>query len=495
MAENSNRRRRLLLVVVSLFALAGDAGAQGSAASDKAALTALYNGTGGDSWEHSTNWLTEAPLRDWYGVEADANGRVTVVSLTRNTLTGQIPAELGDLDRLEELWLTGNDLSGAIPAELGSLASLEVLSLAVNGLSGSIPVALGNLTSLEQLNLNDNRLSSSIPPGLGNLFNLVDVSLDDNALSGSIPDSLGNLNRLRWLNLARNQLTGAIPEGLWNLVQLESLYLGGNAALSGVLPLDLMSLSRLGSLDISNTGLCGPDDDDFEAWTATIDFLGCSRPGAPPPTPPPAGGGGATPGGGEDEDDGDDGDDGGDSGGAADGASPKAAFTHGMECAAGLCRAETGHRVLFEDTSTGSVRFRRWDFGAGPQSRGQRADHAWSAPGFYEVTLWVSDGSNEATASVMLLVESSDPAGICESDEATLCLQDSRYAVQVERRTSDGTSGPGRVVHAGTNDSGLFRFFDGDNWEVLIKVLDACALNGNVWVFGLRRRTSATRSG
>ena len=40
------------------------------------------------------------------------------------------------------------------------------------------------------------------------------------------------------------------------------------------------------------------------------------------------------------------------------------------------------------------------------------------------------------------------------------------------------------MVHAGTNDSGLFRFFSPANWEVLIKVLGGCALNGYVWVFG-----------
>ena len=39
------------------------------------------------------------------------------------------------------------------------------------------------------------------------------------------------------------------------------------------------------------------------------------------------------------------------------------------------------------------------------------------------------------------------------------------------------------MVHAGTDDSGLPRFFDPDNWEVLVKVLDGCAVNGHVWVF------------
>ena len=54
----------------------------------------------------------------------------------------------------------------------------------------------------------------------------------------------------------------------------------------------------------------------------------------------------------------------------------------------------------------------------------------------------------------------------------------------MEWRTADGEGGDGSVVHEGTNDSGLFTFFNLENWEVLIKVLDGCALNGHVWVFG-----------
>ena len=54
----------------------------------------------------------------------------------------------------------------------------------------------------------------------------------------------------------------------------------------------------------------------------------------------------------------------------------------------------------------------------------------------------------------------------------------------MEWRKPDGESGSGSVVHAGTNDSGLFTFFNGENWEILVKVLDGCALNGHVWVYG-----------
>ncbi len=195
------------------------------------------------------------------------------------------------------------------------------------------------------------------------------------------------------------------------------------------------------------------------------------------------GGGGAPPSDDEDEDEDED-DDGGGGGPPPPSGPPKADFTLSAACPEDLCRARTGSAVTFEDTSTGRVESRRWDFGDGTGSRNQRIDHAWSSPGFYEVTLSVSDGTSTSTTKQVFLVEASDPAGTCVADAGTLCLQDSRYAVAVEWRTADGNSGAGGVVHEGTNDSGLFRFFSEDNWEVLIKVLDGCALNGHVWVYG-----------
>ena len=195
----------------------------------------------------------------------------------------------------------------------------------------------------------------------------------------------------------------------------------------------------------------------------------------------PPGGGGPAPGGGDDDDD--DGDDGGGVQPPPSGP-PKAAFTLTAECPADLCRARTGSAVTFEDTSTGRVLSRRWDFGDGTGSRNRRIDHAWSSPGFYRVTLSVTDGTTVSTESQVFLVEAAEPEGTCEADAATLCLQDSRYAVTVDWWTAGGDSGAATVVHSGTNDSGLFVFFNPENWEVLIKVLDGCSLNGHVWVFG-----------
>ena len=74
--------------------------------------------------------------------------------------------------------------------------------------------------------------------------------------------------------------------------------------------------------------------------------------------------------------------------------------------------------------------------------------------------------------------------GACEPDAETLCLHNGRYELQADWWTAAGNSGPAQVVPKATRDSGLFRFFDADNWEVLIKVLDGCAVNGHHWVYG-----------
>ena len=76
-------------------------GAAGNtAATDRAALVALYNATSGPNWTINTNWLTTAALSEWYGVTTDVDGRVTHVYLAQNELNGELPVELGDLTNL-----------------------------------------------------------------------------------------------------------------------------------------------------------------------------------------------------------------------------------------------------------------------------------------------------------------------------------------------------------------------------------------------------------
>ena len=68
---------------------------------DRAVLVAFYNATDGANWEKNDKWLSEAPIGKWYGVTADASGRVIDLNLQDNKLNGTIPPELGRLGNLQ----------------------------------------------------------------------------------------------------------------------------------------------------------------------------------------------------------------------------------------------------------------------------------------------------------------------------------------------------------------------------------------------------------
>ena len=71
----------------------------------------------------------------------------------------------------------------------------------------------------------------------------------------------------------------------------------------------------------------------------------------------------------------------------------------------------------------------------------------------------------------------------CSQTETIACLNRGRFQVEVEWTDFAGKSGLGRRVAQGSDDSALFWFFGPNNWEVLVKVLDGCAINHRFWVF------------
>ena len=239
--------RAVLLAVAGCTMCPTGAAAQGSVATDRAALEALYDATGGADWTDRTNWKTAAALDTWFGVTTDDVGRVTELELGENGLTGSLPPALGSLANLERLSLWGHELTGPIPGELGSLANLERLSLASNGLTGPIPDELINLVKLERL------------------------SLRGNELTGPVPAWLGSLTRLQRLYLGSNALAGRVPGELGSLPELDRVDVSYNWGLSGPLPPELRRTS-LDEMDIFATPVCAPAA--WEDWLETIVFHG-----------------------------------------------------------------------------------------------------------------------------------------------------------------------------------------------------------------------------
>ena len=117
---------------------------------DRAALVELYDATTGSNWSNNTNWKSDESLDTWYGVTTGGGGRVTLLELPGNNLTGEIPDRSLDRD---------------VPI-VGVLKSLRVLNLRDNALSGRIPSALANFENLNALDLRYNYFTGPIPTDL-----------------------------------------------------------------------------------------------------------------------------------------------------------------------------------------------------------------------------------------------------------------------------------------------------------------------------------------
>jgi DNA-binding beta-propeller fold protein YncE len=70
----------------------------------------------------------------------------------------------------------------------------------------------------------------------------------------------------------------------------------------------------------------------------------------------------------------------------------------------------------------------------------------------------------------------------CEASATQLCLRGNRFAVTAEWRTPQAQTGTGQALPL-TTETGLFWFFASSNLELVVKVLDGCAVNGHYWVF------------
>ena len=219
-------------------------------------LGELYNSMNGAEWTNNDNWLSDAPLDQWYGVSTNEEGSVTALKLDGNNLSGELPAALGQLTDLTSLNLSSNELTGSIPSLLGQLSKLNLLNMIGNNLSGPIPPELGRLTLLEWLILGFNDLSGPIPPELGRLTSLIQLDLIANFLIGPIPAELGQLKNLTSMFLAYNNLSGTIPAELGQLADLTRLSLSNNN-LSGTIPPEIGQLTRLETLWLGYNNLSG----------------------------------------------------------------------------------------------------------------------------------------------------------------------------------------------------------------------------------------------
>lgn len=133
---------------------------------------------------------------------------ITVIDLSNNMLTGEIPSEMADMLGLRYLNLSHNNLSGPTPSTFSSFSSLLQMDFSNNNLVGSIPPGFVALSNLEYVDFSYNNLDGPIP--FGTRFR--DISFLGNAhLCGEVLNVPCSLPAAPPLNLVPLSL----PDEVW----------------------------------------------------------------------------------------------------------------------------------------------------------------------------------------------------------------------------------------------------------------------------------------
>ena len=235
---------------------------------DSLALVAIYNASKGAEWTKG-NWDLTKEMSTWTGVTL-TDGRVTALKLTTTVAIPEnwtLPEEVVDLTALTDLRINKQKLSGEFPAVLCRMSWLKVLYLQGNNFTGSLPAGLGQMTDLTDLYVDQNTsMSGSIPHEIGNLKKLMRLNVSQSGIGGEIPVELGQCQELLQFMAFKCNLSGTLPD-IWDLPKLQSVMLHTNPGLTGPLPASLGKLKKIStagpSIQIYNCNITGNIPESF----------------------------------------------------------------------------------------------------------------------------------------------------------------------------------------------------------------------------------------
>lgn len=225
---------------------------------ERKALVEFYEAAGGDNWDNNTNWCSDAPVSEWYGVGTNGEGLVISLDMMNNGIVCEdVPESLADLKFLRSLWL--RTTSDEIPYNVLKLKGLTWLEWSMDGYAGALPKEISQLNDLTHLMMSGS--FTSIPDEIADLDKLEHLLITGpwyggGNIPGGIPHAVSRLKNLKYFGMSYFDLQTEIPDWIYDMTSLESLYLN-NLNLTGCLSEDLSDLKLLENLSFGSNKLEG----------------------------------------------------------------------------------------------------------------------------------------------------------------------------------------------------------------------------------------------
>ncbi|KAJ3676447.1 hypothetical protein LUZ60_003859 [Juncus effusus] len=206
-------------------------------------------------------------------------GFTIYLSLSNNSLTGQIPNSICNMNYLQVLDLSYNKLIGPVPnCLLTGTNALAVLNLKNNKLSGNLPSDINPNCTLRTINLFGNEINGILPKSLMNCGSLEVLDLGNNQILDKFPSFLGNLEKLRVLVLRSNIFYGQILNNGKNSFPMVQIFDISSNNFSGILPSEYFVNLRAMRVDSKKSGILSVDfkylDDSYYQNSILVTFKG-----------------------------------------------------------------------------------------------------------------------------------------------------------------------------------------------------------------------------
>lgn len=100
-------------------------------------LMEIFEETNGHQWKNNTNWKSDAPIGEWYGVTTDAEGHVVAIDLSDNNLSGDLSPSL-HIPYLKQLNVDKNNLTSLYLSNFENLNNFTLKECVIEDFSTDV---------------------------------------------------------------------------------------------------------------------------------------------------------------------------------------------------------------------------------------------------------------------------------------------------------------------------------------------------------------------